>query len=59
VKVKTQRDSSSEDPNFEDELAGDDKINTKNMSESLAKPSLKNKGKPIQGSIQTQPHLKE
>ena len=54
MKVKTPRDSSSEDPNFEDELAGEDKINTKNMSESLAKPSLKNKGKPIPGNIQTQ-----
>ena len=61
MKVKTPRDSSSEDPNFEDELAGEYKINIENTSESLAKPTLRwmNKGKPFQENIKTQLHLKE
>jgi hypothetical protein len=59
VKGKNQTGSSSDEANFDNELDGDDKTNVENMSETLARHSMKNKGKPIHENIQTQPHLKE
>lgn len=59
MKVKAQRDSSSDEAKFDDELAGDDKKNIENMGESLPIKSMNDKGKLIAENIQTQPHLKE